>query len=185
MEVQHVNIKLFAQEPAAIDPGDAIPVFHRWIQRGFAGHLLIDVADYRHVPEGPGVVLVAHEAHFALDSADGRLGLLYNRRRAEEGDTQAKLEQAYDTALAAARRLEQEPEFKGKLKFHAGDVEVIFNDRFFVPNTPESVTALAPEIQKFFAGRWGDAAFDVVLTGEPRERLRLRVALCQRALSIA
>ena len=27
MNVQHVNIKIFAQEPAAIDPGDAIPWF--------------------------------------------------------------------------------------------------------------------------------------------------------------
>ena len=30
-------------------------------------HLLIDVADYAHVPNGPGTVLVAHEANIHID----------------------------------------------------------------------------------------------------------------------
>ena len=32
MNVQHINVKIFAQQPVMIDLGDAIPVFHRWIQ---------------------------------------------------------------------------------------------------------------------------------------------------------
>ena len=37
--------------------------------------------DYRHVHDGPDVMLTAHDAHYAMDMADGRMGLLYSRRR--------------------------------------------------------------------------------------------------------
>ena len=53
MNVQHVNVKIFAQAPVMVDLGDAIPVFHRWIQDKVGSELWIDVADYRHVPNGP------------------------------------------------------------------------------------------------------------------------------------
>ena len=63
VQLQHLNVKIFAQEPASIDLAGAIPVFHRWIQENVCEELLIDVADYRHVPAGPGVLLVGHEAN--------------------------------------------------------------------------------------------------------------------------
>jgi hypothetical protein len=160
-------------------------VFHRWIQQRVTGELLIDVADYQHVPEGPGIMLLAHEAHYALDSTHGRLGLLYNRRTAIEGSTQEKLRQAYDSALAACQRLEGEPEFKGKLKFHPGDLEVLVNDRALAPNTAETFAALRPELEQFFNGLFGDGAFELEHVGEPRERLRVAVRVKSAALSRA
>src|ERR1700726_1324446 len=115
--MQHVNIKIFAKTDAGLKVADAIPVFHRWIQKRDLPEMLIDVADYSHVPEGPGVLLIAHEANYSLDYARDRLGLLYNRKAKEAGDAQAQLRQAYDAALNACQRLEKEPEFKGKLHF--------------------------------------------------------------------
>ena len=49
--LQHVNVKF--PSAGSIDLTQAIPVFHRWIQEQALPGLLIDVADYRHVPEGP------------------------------------------------------------------------------------------------------------------------------------
>src|SRR5215467_14630610 len=114
--IQHVRVKIFACEPADIDLGDAIPIFHRWIQDHVCPEMLIDVADYRHVPNGPGVMLIGHEASYSLDNTKGRLGLLYSRKQAG-GEAQENLRQAYDAAKAACARLEQEPAFAGKLKF--------------------------------------------------------------------
>ena len=78
--MEHVNIKIFAADSPSVRFADAIPVFHRWIQSRDLPELLIDVADYSHVPAGPGVVLIGLEANYALDNAHNRPGLLYVRK---------------------------------------------------------------------------------------------------------
>jgi hypothetical protein len=175
MSIDHVNVKVFAQGPIAIDLGDAIPVFHRWIQEAVLDELLIDVADYRHVPAGPGVMLIGHEANYSLDCAFDELGLLYNRKRAFEGSIQDKLLKSFGCALSAASRLENEHVFKDKLKFNAGQVEVIVNDRLLAPNTDETWAALKPDFEKFFGGLFGSEGFTLQHEGEARERFRVRI----------
>ncbi|MCS7047943.1 MAG: hypothetical protein NZ483_01440, partial [Verrucomicrobiae bacterium] len=77
------GVKFFITNPEAKPLKDFIPVFHGWIQRqALPGHLLIDVHDYSHVYQGPGILLVAHEANISIDQSEGRPGLLYLRKRA-------------------------------------------------------------------------------------------------------
>jgi hypothetical protein len=173
MNVQHVNVKIFAEDPA-IDLAGAIPVFHRWIQGNVCEELLIDVADYRHVPAGPGVLLVGHEANYSLDLSSDRLGLLYNRKAWRDGPPRDKLSQAFHAALAACRRLEQEPEFQGRLKFSSGDCEVIINDRLLAPNTDATWQALKPAFEEFFGGLYGPGV-TFERSADPRERFRVGV----------
>ena len=81
MDSHKIAVKIFARS-ANFTGEEFVPVFHRWIQNQvLPNHLLIDVADYDHVSNGPGAVLIANEANIALDFADGRLGLLYFRKR--------------------------------------------------------------------------------------------------------
>lgn len=172
--MQHVNIKIFADR-ADIRLEDAIPVFHQWIQDSVVPELLIDVADYKHVPDGPGVLLIGHEANYSLDQTGGRLGLLYNRKAVVEGDAQTVLRQAFDAALSAARRLETAAPFAGRLHFDEGDVEVLINDRLLAPNTDATWEALRPELERFFASVYGEGRFTLERRGEPRERFRVGV----------
>jgi hypothetical protein len=172
--VQHVNVKIFAVGPA-IELDGAIPVFHRWIQDRVCEELLIDVADYRHVPAGPGVLLVGHEANYSLDLSFSRLGLLYNRKVRDEGSAQDNLVRSFRAALAACERLEQEPEFQGRLKFNAGDCEVILNDRLLAPNTEATWQALKPEFEKFFDSLYGGVSYTFESSKDPRERFRVGV----------
>jgi hypothetical protein len=171
--IQHVTVKVFAHEPASIDLGAAIPIFHSWIQNHVCPEMLIDVADYRHVPNGPGVMLIGHEANYSLDMTKGRLGLLYYRKQ-PGGDAQENLRQAYDAAMAACARLEQEPAFAGKLKFNS-ECEFSINDRLLAPNREETYQALKPELDRFFAGIWGPASYSMERRGEPRELFRVGV----------
>lgn len=143
-------------------------MFHRWIQDRVCPELLIDVADYRHVPNGPGVVLIGHEASYNLDNTKGRLGLLYSRRQAG-GDAQENLRQAFDAALAACRRLEAEPEFSGKLKFDTGNFEISINDRLSAPNGESTYLKLKPEFDRFLTEFCGPGAYSIERRGEPRE----------------
>jgi hypothetical protein len=172
--MQHVNIKIFA-ETQEINLADAIPVFHRWIQKHDLPELAIDVADYSHVPEGPGVLLIAHEANYSLDCARNQLGLLYNRKAEVSGDSQTQLQQAYDSVLKACERLEQEPEFQDKLRFDKNRLEIVFNDRLLYPNTDESWNRVQPETARFLDGIFGSGKYALERQGEPRERLRATV----------
>ena len=172
--MQHVNIKIFADR-ADIQIGDAVAIFHQWIQDGIAPELLIDVADYKHVPDGPGVILIGHEANYSLDETGGRIGLLYNRKAAVQGDAQAALRQAFDAARNATRLLEAAAPFASKLHFDEGDVEIIVNDRLLAPNTDATWEALRPEVERFFASVYGEGRVILERRGEPRERFRVGV----------
>ena len=167
--LQHVNVKF----PAAggIDLTEAIPVFHRWIQDQALPGLLIDVADYRHVPEGPGVVLVAHEAIYGLDEGGGWLGLLYNRRTEHDAEPAEAAAHAFRAALTACRKLEQEPEFSGSLHFDASACEVVVNDRALAPNDDATRTRLLTVLAPLLDRAWGAGSYTTAPVGEARDRL--------------
>ncbi|MBM3794484.1 MAG: hypothetical protein FJW31_10520 [Acidobacteria bacterium] len=176
--MQHFRVKIFAQ-PVAVDfdPGPAIAVFHRWIQESELPELLIDVADYRHVPDGPGIVLMAHDAVYALDQTKGRLGLLYTRRSVDPAETApARLQNALAAAHRAASLLEAEPEFAGRLRFEARSIEVSVNDRLLAPNTDASFAELEPVLRVAVDAEWGAGSYRVERSGSPRELLTATVS---------
>ena len=58
-----------------LDPENIVDILHRWVAgQVMPGVLLVDVAELLHVPNGPGVIAVGHEADFALDHTGGTLG---------------------------------------------------------------------------------------------------------------
>lgn len=65
MNALRVSLR-FPVTAAPDDLAAAIPAFHRFIQRGQVEGQLLDVADYRHVPDGPGVMLIAHDVDYGL-----------------------------------------------------------------------------------------------------------------------
>jgi len=101
MELQHVNVKLLVKDPEGIELEPLIPIFHSWIQDKVFEERLLDIADYRHVHHGPGVVLIGHEGDYAVDNTDGRLGVRYNRKNGLEGSNRVRMKQAARAALNA------------------------------------------------------------------------------------
>lgn len=168
--MQHVNIKLFAEQPYPKNIAAVIPVFHRWIQQKSIPGLLIDVADYAHVPQGPGVLLIAHEYDVSLDEAGGKLGVLFNRKDAWEGSSLEALRSAYAFALDVAKRLEAEPEFAGSLRIRTDAVQVTLNDRLLYPNTEETLEAVRADFDTFFAEVFRGASYAVERNADSRAR---------------
>src|SRR5207302_2183700 len=113
MHLEHVNVKLLVKSPEEVDLEPLIPVFHSWIEGQVFEELLLDVADYRHVPAGPGVVLIGHQGNYSVDNTDERLGVRYNRKAAVGGSNQDALRQATRASLIACQRLESEPRPEG------------------------------------------------------------------------
>lgn len=174
---QHLNVKVFARDGERVDLAAVVPAFHRWIQESVCEELLVDVADYRHVPAGPGIVLVGHEANYSLDQRGNRLGLLYNRKAVLDGSSSDNIAQALRSALEACRRLEDELPPPAGLRFDAGQLEICINDRLLAPNTEETFLALRPAIEQALAQFYGREPLAIGRVGEPRERLRLAVCV--------
>jgi hypothetical protein len=173
MELQHVNVKVSVQSPGGLGLEGFIPVFHGWIQDQVLEELLIDVADYAHVINGPGVVLIGHPADYSIDNTGGRLGLRYNRKAPLSGSNFDRFKQASRAALNACQRLEENPQLKG-LRFNAGEIELLVNDRALAPNTPETRAACEPELREFFQWLYQPIGFALELEKDPRQRFGAR-----------
>jgi hypothetical protein len=138
MESYKLAFKFFVQDASDLGGLTFVPVFHKWIQtHAVADHLAIDVADYQHVHQGPGTLLITLEANFAMDHAGGRLGLLYTRKQPIAGaDTfPARLRAVLKATLEGAHRLEQDPALASRIKFRTDEFLFRINDRLPAPNT--------------------------------------------------
>ncbi len=153
MQTRKFQVKLFAKNDG-VELEKLIPVFHAWIrEKRIDDELLIDVADYSHVPQGPGVVLIGHESDYYFDMADDRPGLLYSRKRGFEGDLDAGIQDSFVRALRACQLLEQE-ETLG-LQFSTSEVLFRVQDRLAAPNDDSTLEALAPALQSTVKALFG------------------------------
>ena len=171
IELQHISVKLLLKEQEGIDLSALVPVFHGWIQNQVFEELLIDVADYRHVPDGPGVMVIGHEADYSVDNNDGRLGVRYARKAILNSNNQQRLAQATRCALAAAQRLEEDPTLNRKFCFNGRDLEIVINDRLLAPNTPEIRQVVEPEIRGLADRLFGEGEYQLSWQTDPRRLL--------------
>lgn len=174
INLQHVNVKLFASDGAGVDLDPLIPIFHGWIRDRVFEELLLDVADYRHVPEGPGVVVIGHQANYSVDNTDGRLGVRYNRKAALDGSNEGRLRQAARAALTAFQRLESEAAMNGQLRFGGRELEVFVNDRALAPNNDATRAVTQAELQAFFGKLFQGAEYALSHEAEPRRLFGVR-----------
>jgi hypothetical protein len=168
MQLQHVNVKLLIQNPEEARLEPLIPVFHGWIENQNGDELLIDVADYTHVPAGPGVVLIGHEGNYSVDNTGNRLGVRYNRKAACDGGNQDCLTQAARSALTACRRLEAEPRLGGKFRFNGQDIEIFINDRLVAPNNAATREAFDADFQLFSRKLFRGKEYSISYGEDPR-----------------
>jgi hypothetical protein len=173
-DLQKFAVKVFARSAEAVEREAFVPIFHRWIQTHAVPGILVDVADYGHLPNGPGVVLIGHEADVVMDSMEGPLGLLYNRKRPLPGSFAERLRAALKVALEACARLEAEPELAGRLTFDVGGCLFIANDRLAAPNTGEAFTVLRPDLEAVFGALYGKGVELRHDVRDPRRRLAVQ-----------
>ena len=183
MEIQRLGVKIFAAEPVSVALNDFIPVFHTWIQKRLVeNHLLVDIHDYSHINQGPGILLVAHEGNFSMDLADDRLGLFYYRKQPLDGAPEERVAAIVKTAVQACRLLEEDPAFAGKLRFKMDEMLLIANDRLHAPNDPTTFAKLEPVLAAGLKRAVGAASVTLTpASGDPRERFTVRVLLTNAA----
>jgi hypothetical protein len=185
MTPSKLQLKLFADRGGDLSLETFIPVLHRWIKEHVLPELSIDVANYAHVPDGPGVVLIGDANDYFLEhslasqsksAAGPQLGLLVSRKRHAPAPDQ-RLGDLFRRTIHAAMLLEREPALAGKLSFRTDEWVLRVNDRLAAPNTPETVAALRPEIEAYAGQLFNGASVTVAPAGEPRQLLTMQIAV--------
>jgi hypothetical protein len=172
MQARKFQVKVYAKT-GDVELDKLVPVFHEWIRaKKISDELLIDVADYAHVPQGPGVVLIGHQSDYYLDVADDRPGLLYSRKRGFDGDFQAAVDDAFRRALNACRLLEEESSLG--LEFATGELLFRVQDRLNAPNQSTTYDAYKPALEKAATAFFGKTP-SLERIGTEREAFAVRV----------
>jgi hypothetical protein len=168
---ERLQLKLYLEPSAHFELEALVPVFHRFIRDQVLKDLVIDVVDYGHVPDGPGVVLIGHAADYYLGALDGAWGLVYSRKRGGPGP-EARLEDALRRLIDAARLLEQENGLH--LRFKSNELSLRLTDRLRAPNDDATFTSTRAEVEALF-GRVFGGQVSIERLPASKEPLGLRI----------
>jgi hypothetical protein len=168
-------LKLFFETGTGPRSDQVVPLFHRWIQTGATGELLIDVASYAHLHEGPSVILIGHEAQFAVDATGGRPGLQYSRRQPAQGPLPERLLAACRTLIGAASLFETDATLAPPARFLGNELEIVANDRLLAPNDEETFAALRAALDPLLARLYPGIPLAVTRNPDPHERLTVTI----------
>jgi hypothetical protein len=162
-----LQVKIFATAPVELER--FIPVFHEWIKHHrLSDELLIDVANYAHVPKGPGVALIGHASDYFIDEAEGRPGLLYSRKRDPLPEPD-RVPDAFRRTLRAAALLEAD----SPMRFGTGELLFRINDRLAAPNSEATFAELRPALDAVCGKLFG--THKLSMTGTPKELFTVRI----------
>jgi hypothetical protein len=175
MEAHKLQLKFYLDTSSLPELHAFVPVLHGVIRdKKLGSEVLIDVVDYSHVHQGPGVVLIGHEADYYIDQGEGRLGLLYSKKRGGPGDLESSISDAFSHALTMCVILETAFETLKPLRFKTDEVLLRINDRLVAANGKEHFEQLAPAFKAGLQKVYG-SGFELMQEGGPRELFTLRV----------
>jgi hypothetical protein len=176
MDIGRFCIKFFARPGYNIDDAIFIDIFHEWIRLKKLPGILLDVADYRHVPEGPGVMLLTHDINFAMDYSEGRFGLFAQRKSGQADNHRDRILELVRATVTFGSLLEQDPRISGKISLDGGAFHYLSNDRLLAPNTNEAATAITSDLAAAAEVVYpGQTVSITPLANDPRERLAIEV----------
>lgn len=171
-------VKFLAQTETNLDEEALIPIFHDWIRDRKIPGVLLDVVDYRHVPDGPGIMLITHEINYAMEHGGGEYGLSA-QAKIPEGETHGdRLVNLVQRTAQFGALLEADQRVSGQVKLQGNQFYYIANDRLNYPNTDETFAAIKGDLETAAATIY--AGKIVTLTrveNDPRERLTVLVSV--------
>jgi len=176
MELERFCLKFFARPETDINDEIFITIFHEWIRYQKLGGVLLDVADYRHVPTGPGVMLITHEINFALDRSGERFGLFAQQKLSQVNNRRDQILSLMRATVAFGALLESDWRVKKNLSLEGGRFHLMSNDRLRFPNTASAYSNILPDLEAASAIVYPDREITIArVENDPRERLTVVV----------
>jgi hypothetical protein len=175
MNPKRISAKIdLADSNSEVDLHSFIRVFHEFIKEKKVEGLLIDVADYSHVPEGPGVVLIGHDVDYSIDQIGGSTGILTLRKRIEEGSLADLLDDTVRKCLLAVKAVQEDG--STKTSFSSALIRVQLVDRLAAPNTDQGYASFQAEFEGLAARLFGDSGtIERADADEPRRPLAVNL----------
>ncbi|MEO1286408.1 MAG: hypothetical protein AAFV93_01465 [Chloroflexota bacterium] len=176
---KRLSVKLFVKNPEVVEAEALVPVFQRWIQeKAIENELLIDVADYKHVHHGPGIMLIAHEGDYAYQANDGQVGLSYTLKQHDTATMDETLALALARLNKAAELLHAEESLNG-IQFALDTLQVTILDRLNYPNDGTLASDVYQILLEYFSRLGVDASVAGANQGDPREPVRFDITLSE------
>ena len=175
MDLQKFGIKLFFQPNGSYPSRDFIPELHRWIQNdSIPQHMLIDVVDYSHIPDGPGIMLIAHEGQFSFDLENNQPGVFYLRKTKLNGNFDERIHSVLNTAVHSAGLI-QKNEFGKEVQFLNKSFRFIANDRRLAENNKENQELYSDAFEGYLNKNYPSSKWELENFTEGEERLAFTV----------
>ena len=175
-DLYRFGVKLFLSPETQVEARDYIPIFHRWIQTRALDGLLIDVADYTHLANGPSVLLVGHEGNLSLDLAQGRPGLMYMHKRPGTGPLGERLLHVVRTVVRAGRLLEEDASLH-PLRFVGNELQFVSNDRLIAPPDSATESAVMPVLRDIMTLLYPGRDHQMTSGTDPKARLTVTMLI--------
>lgn len=170
-----MSLKYFTQKPEAVDLAAFMGIFQRWIQKSSVEGLLLDVMDYKHIDNGPGIVLIGLDGDYSLDLANGQPGLLYTHKRHQIESLSELLNITFRRTLAACQTLEKDRLIRPPVRFLTGEAELKFLDHLRTPNTADTLESVRSDVQKILETLYGEALLPELISTDARESFGIRI----------
>lgn len=175
MNTHKISVKFYIEKGHDIAPETWFRTFNTWISAHEGPDVLIDVADYSHVPNGPVTLLVGHQYDISIDDADGQRGLLYNRKQPTGGDFAQHLAAVIRYAGETCHRIESDPVFGDQVAFKGGELRLVLNDRLNAPNAEETLADIQEDLNGVLNRLYAGAAVTVNRREDPKARFTLDI----------
>ncbi|MDP6037690.1 MAG: hypothetical protein QGG64_04005 [Candidatus Latescibacteria bacterium] len=171
MPTHKISVKLYLDQGQNIAPDTWFKTFNTWISAHHGSDVLIDVADYSHVPAGPVTLLLGHQYDISIDDSDDKRGLLYNRKQPGGDHFAQQLSSAVRAACETCQRLEAEDAIDAS--FRGNEIRIILNDRLNAPNTQDTLNAIQNDLNTLLSKLYGGADVAVVRREDEKQRFTL------------
>jgi len=181
-DLQRIDLKVFLDAPPnySLDLDPVLTIFDRWRQETDHPEDWVDLADYAHMHLGPGVMMAGKRAHFAVDTNEPGVGLLYRGRKDFDGAVEERLLEAFRRALRLMTRLVSEPEFPSGLPVRSEDWLVAINDRLGFPNDDATEEQLKPGLLATLDHIFGEGGYQLERDADPQHLYSSRLRADQR-----
>lgn len=176
MTPHRLSVKFFTEPGSKHELSRFIALFHKFIQGKSLEGLLVDVADYAHVPDGPGILLIGHEVDYGMDLTGGAPGLLVRRKRCT-GDLASNLRDTLRKAIAAVKAIERDGSTGAAYSTQAFTISLI--DKLNTPNTSHAYETCRSVISEVVGELGGSQVTVERGDSDPRQNLSFVVRVAR------